>query len=409
MTKVLVADDDNGFSAAIARHLVASGYQVKTVGSVKDATNLLGEEHIDVVLTDLRMGDRDGIDLLAACKEARWPARAILMSAYATAKDYETAIKLGAVRVLCKPFTPQELVQAIREAVECETGFHGSLHGLSLVDILQMFHYGRRNATITIGGTLPGRIHVEEGQIVHADTEKDRGEKALIALLQARSGSVRTTVLSSEERTIKRNFDALLLDLLRVIDETAKSVPPPAPAGDFDGWDFGSISPAPLVADGPPSTPPQGLPATVPPVPFRAEEPRELAGALHRASTAPPPVHTLADPFSAVRTLVVDALPGALAFAYFPSSDETLGIVDVEDPDAFAPLARMFLERMERAFSSSCEFATGQLSLAFFQRRDRPYSLLFLTDAQSREERTRFRGRVAPLAAALFERVIDAR
>jgi hypothetical protein len=116
----------------------------------------------------------------------------------------------------------------------------------------------------------------------------------------------------------------------------------------------------------------------------------------------------LADPFSAVRTLVVDALPGALAFAYFPSSDETLGIVDIEDPEAFAPLARMFLERMERAFSSSCEFATGQLSLAFFQRRDRPYSLLFLTDSPSREERTRFRGRVAPLAAALFERVVDA-
>ena len=69
----------------------------------------------------------------------------------------------------------------------------------------------------------------------------------------------------------------------------------------------------------------------------------------------------------------------------------------------------MLLEQMERAFSSSCEFATGQLSLAFFQRRDVPYSLLFLTDAQSREERTRFRGRVAPLAAALFERVIDAR
>jgi DNA-binding response OmpR family regulator len=270
MTKVLVADDDNGFSTAIARHLVASGYQVKTVSSVKDATHLLAEEHIDVVLTDLRMGDRDGIDLLAACKEARWPARAILMSAYATAKDYETAIKLGAVRVLCKPFTPQELVQAIREAVECETGFHGSLHGLSLVDILQMFHYGRRNATITIGGTLPGRIHAEAGQVVHADTDKDRGEKALIALLQARSGSVRTTVLSSEERTIKRSFDALLLDLLRVIDETAKSVPPPAETNDFDGWDFGSVSPTPLVAESSPSSVPPALPATVPPVPFRS-------------------------------------------------------------------------------------------------------------------------------------------
>lgn len=407
MTKVLVADDDSGFSAAIARHLVASGYQVKTVGSVKEATHLLGEEHIDVVLTDLRMGDRDGIDLLAACKDARWPARAILMSAYATAKDYETAIKLGAVRVLCKPFTPQELVQAIREAVECETGFHGSLHGVSLVDILQMFHYGRRNATITIGGTLPGRIHVEAGQIVHADTEKDRGEKALIALLQARSGSVRTTVLSSEERTIKRSFDALLLDLLRVIDETAKSVPPPAVANDFDGWDFGSVRPTPLAPDGAPTRAPPALPPTVPPVPFRSEETNYPV--FNRISTAPPPVHTLADPFSAVRTLVVDALPGALAFAYFPSSDETLGIVDVEDPEAFAPLARMFLERMERAFSSSCEFATGQLSLAFFQRRDRPYSLLFLTDAQSREDRARFRGRVAPLASALFERVVDAR
>src|SRR6185437_5329665 len=165
--------------------------------------------------TDLRMGDRDGIDLLTACRAAARPARAILMSAYATARDYDTALQLGAVRVLCKPFTPRELIEAIREAVECEHGFHGNIHGLSLLDILQMFHYGRRNATIIIGGLKPGRIYVEGGNIVHAEVADAQGESALVALLSARSGSIRTTVLGDMVRTIQRPFEQLMLDALR--------------------------------------------------------------------------------------------------------------------------------------------------------------------------------------------------
>jgi hypothetical protein len=135
------------------------------------------------------------------------------MSGYATARDYQRAIECGAVRVLCKPFTSSELLLAIRQAVECETGFRGSIHGLSLVDLLQMFHYARRSLAIAVDALLPGHVFVENGQLIHAEYRELVGEPALRAILTMPAGSLRTMVLpTSIPHSITRDFETLLLD-----------------------------------------------------------------------------------------------------------------------------------------------------------------------------------------------------
>src|SRR6202000_845093 len=145
--------------------------------------------------------------------------RAVLMSGYATARDYQRAGELGAVRVLCKPFTPSDLIQCIHQAVECETGFRGSVHGLSLVDMLQMYHYARRSVTIAVDGSSHGRphlrqgqivprghpggrgaaagshggLHLRKGQIVHAEHRGESGERAVAAILAIPGGTIGTS------------------------------------------------------------------------------------------------------------------------------------------------------------------------------------------------------------------------
>ena len=148
--------------------------------------------------------------------------RTILMSGYASARDYQRAIECGAVRVVSKPFTSSELLQAIRQAVECETGFRGSIHGLSLVDLLQMFHYARRSLAIVVDGLAPGQVFLEDGHVIHAAYRELHGEPALQAILAMPAGSLRTMVLPhSTPRTITRDFQTLLLDSLRTVDEGA--------------------------------------------------------------------------------------------------------------------------------------------------------------------------------------------
>jgi CheY-like chemotaxis protein len=245
VTRLLVVDDDDVFRTTIARDLVEHGYEVRMASSADDAIARLHAEPIDILVTDLRMPGADGIDLLQQVRTLSVRTRTILMSGYATARDYQRAIECGAVRVLCKPFTSSELLQAIRQAIDCETGFRGSIHGLSLVDLLQMFHFARRSLAIVVDGFAPGHVYLEDGRIVHATCREAIGEEALRSILSMPAGSLRTMVLPEHTpHTISRDFETLLLDALRVMDESAAGVAAEL-EGDWDLDELGEPAPAP--------------------------------------------------------------------------------------------------------------------------------------------------------------------
>jgi CheY-like chemotaxis protein len=241
MTSVLIVDDDDAFRNTIGRDLADQGFDVTLAQNVDEALAALATRPIDVLLTDLRMPGADGIDLLDRIRATSSRTRAILMSGFASARDYQRAIECGAVRVLCKPFTSSELLLAIRQAVDCETGFRGNIHGLSLVDLLQMFHYARRSLAIIVDGWAPGHVFLEDGRIVHASYRELTGEPALRAILAMPAGSLRTMVLpDTTPHSITRDFSTLLLDALRELDEA-----PPAPGGSGE-WrldDFEELPP----------------------------------------------------------------------------------------------------------------------------------------------------------------------
>lgn len=233
MTSVLVVDDDAPLGRALARELRQNGYDSVPVSGYDEALERLAEQSYDVLLTDLRMGDKDGLDLILAIAASFPATRPILMSAYATARDSERAKELGAVRVLCKPFETSEMLQAVERAVESARGFLGSVHGLSLIDMLQMFHYAQRSVSVQVLGGLPAAIHLKNGRIVHATYGAMSGEEALSEILTLPAGSLQTSPLASVEHTISREFQPLMLDLLRQLDEQGRgSLPLPV---DFDG------------------------------------------------------------------------------------------------------------------------------------------------------------------------------
>jgi CheY-like chemotaxis protein len=222
MTTVLVVEDDQMFARAVGDDLRYQGLDVAIVHSVADALDSVHKHKYDVLLTDLRLGAQDGIDLLASLRDASPQTRAVLMSGFATARDYQRAVELGAVRVLCKPFTPADLIQCIRQAIECGVGFRGSVHGLSLVDMLQMYNYARRSVTIAVAGLSPGRLHLRDGQIVHAEHQGKSGEAAVMSILAMPAGTLGTTALpTGVTQTVTRDLREVLLDALRSIDEAA--------------------------------------------------------------------------------------------------------------------------------------------------------------------------------------------
>lgn len=234
MTTVLIVEDDTAFRTTIGRDLTEQGFTVSLAQNAEEATAILAEQLIEILLTDLRMPGADGNDLLDRVRALSPRTRAILMSGFANARDYQRAIECGAVRVLCKPFTSGELLQAIRQAIDCETGFRGSIHGLSLVDLLQMFHFARRSLAIVVDGWAPGRVFLREGRIIHAVCREQVGVAALRSILAMPAGSLRTMVLPEDApQTISGDFDELLLDTLRSVDEMVAGRPEEELA-DFD-------------------------------------------------------------------------------------------------------------------------------------------------------------------------------
>jgi CheY-like chemotaxis protein len=265
MFRVLVVDDDISFARTIGGDLQHQGFAVEISTSADDALHKMQREMFDVLLTDLRLGDSSGMSLLAAVRDASPHTRAVLMSGYATARDYERAVELGAVRVLTKPFTPADLMQCIRQAVDCGSGFHGSVHGLSLVDLLQMYKFGRRSVKIAVAGRSLGTLYMREGELVHAEHDGHTGEDAVASILAMPEGTVGTSVMPpAVPHTIERDFQTVLLSALHAIDETlVDSQAETKPIDDdsferaFQPEEITAIAPRQLVEDCEQALPPQ--------------------------------------------------------------------------------------------------------------------------------------------------------
>ncbi len=118
MPKILIVDDQRNMRTTLAMMLRGGGFEVEEAsdgeqGSVRGAT-----EAFDVVLTDLRMGNKDGIDVLRAVKESHAMTEVIVMTAYGTIESAVDAMRLGAFDYIQKPFTEQELLVKVGKAVE---------------------------------------------------------------------------------------------------------------------------------------------------------------------------------------------------------------------------------------------------------------------------------------------------
>ncbi|HXW68061.1 MAG TPA: response regulator [Dissulfurispiraceae bacterium] len=115
--RVLIIDDEDIVRVSCQRILVPEGYEVRSTNSAAEGLGLLAQEPVDVVLTDLKMPDIDGMQVLEKIKE-EWPdIEVIMITGYQTITTAVEAIKLGAFDYIEKPFTPGAIVEAIDKAI----------------------------------------------------------------------------------------------------------------------------------------------------------------------------------------------------------------------------------------------------------------------------------------------------
>jgi DNA-binding NtrC family response regulator len=116
--RILVIDDEDIVRISCDRALSPEGFEVVMAKSGFEGLELLEKEKFDLVLSDLKMPDMDGIEVLKKIKE-QWPdVEVIIITGYQTVDTAVKSIKLGAYDYIEKPFSPDVLITAVTKALE---------------------------------------------------------------------------------------------------------------------------------------------------------------------------------------------------------------------------------------------------------------------------------------------------
>jgi DNA-binding response OmpR family regulator len=115
---VLVIDDEQIVHESVRRVLEEEGYRVEGALRVDQALAMLSRESYDLVLTDLMMPDRSGMDAVDAIARDLPDTGVVMFTGFATVDSAVQSLKLGALDYLPKPFTPQELIDVTQRALQ---------------------------------------------------------------------------------------------------------------------------------------------------------------------------------------------------------------------------------------------------------------------------------------------------
>ena len=119
MTRILIVEDDIAFGTMMQTWLKKKGFDVDKATSVGAAVRLIGDKPAyDLVLSDLRLPDRDGLELLAWMHKNNMLIPFIVMTNYAEVQNAVLAMKSGAADYIAKPIQPDSLLSKIKDALK---------------------------------------------------------------------------------------------------------------------------------------------------------------------------------------------------------------------------------------------------------------------------------------------------
>ncbi len=118
MSKILLIEDDISFCKLLEKFLIKKAYEVTIAFSAAEARTAIKNESFDLILTDLRLPDSDGIGLMTEIKNSHPHIPVVMMTGYSDVNTAVKAIKNGAADYISKPFNPDEVLLVITNALQ---------------------------------------------------------------------------------------------------------------------------------------------------------------------------------------------------------------------------------------------------------------------------------------------------
>ncbi|HEY0784900.1 MAG TPA: sigma-54 dependent transcriptional regulator [Acidobacteriaceae bacterium] len=165
-SSVLVVDDEPGIRAALEANFSQRGWQVETASGVEDATRALERRAFHLVVSDIRMRDGDGLEVMRSARRLAPSTAVILLTAFGTVPDAVRAMRSGAFDYMTKPISFEQLEERAERVMQqcCEAG------------------QGERESGSTMVGKAPGLLRALQRARAAATTDAD-------VLIEAESGT----------------------------------------------------------------------------------------------------------------------------------------------------------------------------------------------------------------------------
>ncbi len=225
----LIVETDPEETTVLELRLIEQGFEVRVARNVEAALKELASGEVEVVVSELDLGPRDGFGLLSEARQQPWGKELpwVILTKRTGRQDADRAFELGADDYLAKPASLGLLVTKLKQIMDRRgrgrggRGVSGSLQEMGLPDIVQVLMHGRKSGALKIQASEgSGEIHFVEGQIYNALFGKKRGAEAFYAMvaLQAGQFAVDPSFVASQ-RVMEDSPEGLLLEGMRRLDE----------------------------------------------------------------------------------------------------------------------------------------------------------------------------------------------
>ncbi|MBI5549596.1 MAG: response regulator [Deltaproteobacteria bacterium] len=225
MKRILIVDDENAFRLSLADGLRAYSdrFEVLSAETGAKAISLLQTKQVDLVLTDLKMPEMDGFELISWMSRSRPSVPVIAMTAYGTPEIEAQLERHGVTRCLDKPLDLKVVAETIQDELDSDSS--GFVHGFPLATFLQLIGMEKKSCTLTISSEgRVGALHLLKGDLVAAETRDLHGIEAAYDIVAWEKPAIEMARLAwRQDRQVHESLNHVLMEAFRLQDERERS------------------------------------------------------------------------------------------------------------------------------------------------------------------------------------------
>jgi CheY-like chemotaxis protein/predicted regulator of Ras-like GTPase activity (Roadblock/LC7/MglB family) len=225
--RILLVDDEEIFLKSLKEGLdsLSDILLADICFSVDDAIMKIERNKYDLVITDIRMPYKSGIDLILYLKKYSYKGKIVVMSAYNNEIDVEKIQSFGIVEVISKPFKLDWFIDKLKSILFGEKESSVNFDSIDLLTVLQIINIEKKSLIIKIGCEgVEGYVYTKEGEIIQAEFSGHEGKQALLELIYRKNADISLVRYKNKKvkQTINIPFNELIFNIVKDLDEKRK-------------------------------------------------------------------------------------------------------------------------------------------------------------------------------------------